>query len=138
MENKSKTKKCNLFVLIPVAVIIVLLYLFIERTLLSSFAPGPSEYRHIRARLIKAESQIKGISTGLDMYKLDTKEYPSQETGLSALLKKPDSVEGWHGPYLKENTTKDPWGREFIYKFPGKPGTYKDYDIIYHGADGLK
>ena len=152
MGNKSKTRKYNLFVLIPVA-IFVLFCLFHQ--LFTPLGPG-GRLSHIRSYIRElffpfgppsglgpyvnksdeVKDQIKYITLGLDMYKIDTGKYPSQETGLSALLIKPNGVEGWHGPYLKENITiKDPWGREFIYELPGE---HVYCDLISYGADGIK
>ncbi|MHC4269637.1 MAG: type II secretion system major pseudopilin GspG [Planctomycetota bacterium] len=85
------------------------------------------------SKITAAKAQIELISTALDMYKLDTGKYPSQGTGLSALNTKSDDVENWNGPYLKkEKVPKDPWGTDYIYKYPGEHG---DFDIISYGAD---
>ena len=82
------------------------------------------------------EAQIELFSTALNMYKLDTGKYPSHESGLSALITKPDGVENWQGPYLmKSSIPKDPWGREFIYELPGE---HVYCDLISYGADGIK
>ncbi len=88
------------------------------------------------SKITAAKAQIELISTALDMYKLDTGKYPSQNTGLGALNTKSEDVKNWDGPYLKkEKVPKDPWGSDFAYKFPGEHG---DYDIISYGADGTE
>ena len=87
---------------------------------------GP--YNHIYAK-----GDIELFSMALDRYKHDTGRYPTQESGLNALITHPQGVEGWMGPYLhKKVIPKDPWGAEYVYKYPGKHG---DYDIISYGAD---
>ena len=54
------------------------------------------------------------IPTALDLYEMDTGQYPTSEQGLDALIKEPRinpiPVE-WNGPYLKRPVLpKDPWG----------------------------
>ncbi len=81
-----------------------------------------------------AKAQIELFSTALDMYRLDTGKYPSQESGLNALLTKSDGTTNWNGPYLKKSVIpKDPWGADYVYKSPGEHG---DYDLLSFGADG--
>ncbi len=80
-----------------------------------------------------AKAQIELTSTAIEIFKLDTGKYPSQETGLQALNTKPGDVKNWKGPYMKKDKIpKDPWGVEYIYRFPG---THGDYDLISYGAD---
>ena len=47
---------------------------------------------------------------------------------------KPAEVNQWNGPYMPQDIPKDPWGREYIYKYPGEHGD--EPDIISLGADG--
>lgn len=86
------------------------------------------------SRQTVAKQQIEGFSSALEMYKLDTTRYPSQEVGLEALVTQPQGVTNWKGPYLtKRIIPKDPWGNEYVYIYPGQHG---NYDIISYGADG--
>ncbi|GAB61482.1 MAG: type II secretion system protein GspG [Candidatus Jettenia sp.] len=86
------------------------------------------------SRQTVAKQQIEGFSSALEMYKLDTTKYPTQEQGLDALVTQPQGVVNWKGPYLKKKfVPKDPWGNNYAYLYPGEHG---DYDIVSHGADG--
>ncbi|MFN3533514.1 MAG: type II secretion system major pseudopilin GspG [Candidatus Brocadia sp.] len=86
------------------------------------------------SRQTVAKQQIEGFSSALEMYKLDTTRYPTQEQGLEALVTEPQGVVNWKGPYLKKKIIpKDPWGNNYVYSYPGEHG---DYDIISYGADG--
>lgn len=86
------------------------------------------------SRQTVAKQQIEGFSSALEMYKLDTTKYPTQEQGLEALVTEPQGVVNWKGPYLKKKfIPKDPWGNNYVYVYPGEHG---DYDIISYGADG--
>jgi len=76
------------------------------------------------SRQTVAKQQVEGFGSALEMYKLDTTKYPTQEQGLEALVSEPQGVNNWKGPYLKKKfIPKDPWGHEYIYTYPGKTST---------------
>ena len=86
------------------------------------------------ARQATTKQQIEGFSNALEMYKLDTTKYPTQEQGLEALVIQPQGITSWKGSYLKKKfIPKDPWGNNYVYTYPGEHG---DYDIVSYGADG--
>lgn len=88
-----------------------------------------------KAKRTAAHAQVNSFMTALGAYKLDTGNYPSTEQGLAALRVKPnDNVNQWAGPYLPQDIPLDPWGRPYLYKFPGEHGD--EPDIISYGADG--
>ncbi|MET0003281.1 MAG: type II secretion system major pseudopilin GspG [Candidatus Thiodiazotropha sp.] len=83
-----------------------------------------------------ARVQLEELSAALDIYRLDTGNYPRSHHGLRALVERVDGVENWNGPYLKKTKLpKDPWGADYIYSFPGEHG---DYDLYSLGADGAE
>lgn len=87
------------------------------------------------ARVAKAKEDIQAIETALTMYKLDNFNYPTPETGLKALVEKPNdpNVRNWRpGGYLK-HLNKDPWGNDYQFQVPGSHG---EYDLFSFGADG--
>jgi general secretion pathway protein G len=86
-----------------------------------------------KAKQKSAQAQLQMLATALDLYHLDVGRYPSEEEGLKALYHKPDTASGWAGPYLNKDVPKDPWGRNYAYKFPGEHGPYDLYSL---GADG--
>lgn len=86
------------------------------------------------AKQTAAREQINGFMTALGMYKLDTGRFPTTEQGLQALRLRPQGVDRWDGPYLPQDIPNDPWGRPYLYKYPGEHG--EEPDIISHGADG--
>jgi len=79
-----------------------------------------------------AKTQIAMLGTALDAYRLDIGKYPAAEEGLDALRKNPGH-DTWDGPYMSKDIPKDPWGKEYIYRYPGEHG---DYDLYSMGADG--
>jgi general secretion pathway protein G len=85
-----------------------------------------------RAKSDVARIQIDSLATALDLYRLDAGSYPSQAQGLNALVRKPDGVDNWNGPYLKGAVPLDPWQRPYIYR----PGDRATYALSSLGADG--
>ena len=96
---------------------------------------APRLIHHLSAaRVQTAHIQIQQLGSILDIYKLDTGHYPSQQAGLQALVTAPAGATNWNGPYLKnKDSLTDPWGNPYQYKFPGSHG---DYDLYSYGADG--
>lgn len=89
-----------------------------------------------RAKSDSARVAVDNIGASLDLYKLDIGRYPTQTEGLQALLKTPDSVPRWNGPYLKRaEMIVDPWSNEYHYK---SPGTHGAYDLFSYGADNAE
>jgi general secretion pathway protein G len=87
-----------------------------------------------KARVTAARFQINSFMTALGAYKLETGVFPATEMGLQALRQHPQGVNGWNGPYLPQEIPVDPWGRPYLYKYPGEHGD--EPDIICYGADG--
>lgn len=71
-----------------------------------------------KARRTAARTQINGFMTALGAYKLDTGTFPTTEMGLAALRTAPPNMPMWQGPYLPKEVPKDPWGRDYAYRFP--------------------
>jgi general secretion pathway protein G len=86
------------------------------------------------ARVTAAHAQINSFMTALGTYKLDTGTFPTTEQALQALRDKPADVNQWAGPYLPQEIPLDPWGRPYLYKYPGEHGD--EPDVISYGADG--
>jgi general secretion pathway protein G len=83
-----------------------------------------------KAKVQGAQNQIVAISQALDLYRLNTDDYP--ETLLD-LVEPPSDVAGWAGPYIRRKALHDPWNNEWVYEIPGQHG---DFDLYSLGADG--
>jgi len=82
------------------------------------------------AKSDSARIQLQAIGTGIDLYRLEVGGFPPT---LEALVTRPSGADRWNGPYLKKNSLpKDPWGQDYVYRYPGEHG---DYDLLSLGAD---
>ncbi|MBS0613857.1 MAG: type II secretion system major pseudopilin GspG [Proteobacteria bacterium] len=89
-----------------------------------------------KARVTRAQSDIRAIETALDLYRLDNFKYPTTEQGLAALVKQPadPTITNYRaGGYLKA-IPKDPWNNPYLYQAPGRDGA--EYEIRSLGRDG--
>jgi general secretion pathway protein G len=87
------------------------------------------------ARVAKARQDIQAIETALTMYRLDNAKYPTTDQGLRALVQQPTdpSIRHWRpGGYVRR-ASKDPWGNDYQYVYPGTHGG--EYDLYSLGAD---
>ena len=89
-----------------------------------------------KARVTRAQSDIRAIQTALDLYRLDNFKYPTTEQGLQALVTQPNdpTITNWRAGGYLPSLPKDPWGNPYQYQSPGADG--RDYDIISYGRDG--
>ncbi|HSW51384.1 MAG TPA: type II secretion system major pseudopilin GspG [Bryobacteraceae bacterium] len=87
-----------------------------------------------KARVTAAQAQIGSFMTALNTYKMDVGVFPTTEQGLTALRTRPANMPQWGGPYLAKDLPTDPWGRSYVYRYPGENS--EDPEIISYGADG--
>jgi general secretion pathway protein G len=114
--------------LIEMLVVVTIIGLFVALV-------GPKLWSRVdSARITAARTQIANFKTALGTYKLDTSMFPTTEQGLAALRVKPADLDQWNGPYMPQDIPKDPWGHDYVYKYPGEHGD--EPDIICLGADG--
>ncbi len=82
------------------------------------------------AKVKAASSQIDRLAMAVETYYMDTNSFPDT---LDALVENNGGTAGWNGPYVKKSILKDPWGRDYVYQYPGEKG---QFDIASLGADG--
>ncbi|HVT39707.1 MAG TPA: type II secretion system major pseudopilin GspG [Gemmatimonadaceae bacterium] len=119
------------FTLIEILVVIVVIAIL--ATLVA-----PNVFQHVgAAKTATAKSQIEMLGAALDAYRLDNGSYPTTQQGLAALWEKPtlDPPTNWRAPYLRKPVPLDPWGRAYVYQFPGQQNP-QGYDLVSYGADG--
>jgi len=115
------------FTLLELLVVMVIIGLLVGYVAPKYFSQvGKSEVK-------AAQAQIDAIEKALDQYRLDVGSYPVTEQGLASLTVRPTNEVKWQGPYLKKMAPPDPWGRPYIYKYPGE---HAEFDLLSYGKDG--
>jgi len=71
-----------------------------------------------------AWSDMQVLIKLIEKYKTDKGTYPPNLAALSGITLPPD---------VKSIPQKDPWGRPYVYAFPG---TYGEYDLVCYGQNG--
>jgi general secretion pathway protein G len=126
-ETEVKTYESG-FTLLELLVVMVIIGLLVGYV-------APKYFSQVGKSEVKvAKAQIESLSKALDMYRLDVGHYPTADSGLGALVTKPNSETRWAGPYLSKGVPLDPWGFQYQYRIPGAAGD--EYDIITYGRDG--
>ena len=127
MKIEMRRRRSKAFTLIELLAVIAIL------GLIATFAV-PQVLKWVSgARSDSARIQIENLGINIDLYRLDVGSYPPT---LEALIEKPSGVDRWDGPYLKKKIIpKDPWGNDYVYRYPGNNG---DYDLISLGADNTE
>ncbi len=88
------------------------------------------------ARDKAAEAKIREFSAKLEAYRMVAGMYPTEQQGLDALVEKPTSApepRRWKQQFRR--LPKDPWGDEYVYKYPGSKDQ-RTFEIICLGEDG--
>jgi general secretion pathway protein G len=116
------------FTLLELMVVLLIL------ALLGSIA-APQVMRHLgKAKTQTAKIQVNALASSVDFFHMDVGRYPTQQEGLKSLTERPPGETNWDGPYLKQaDSLIDPWGRPYVYRFPGQHGAFDIYTL---GPDG--
>ena len=121
VRTRKKTRGFTLVELLLVLVILALIGGLVLPNII-----GKAEGAKVKA----AGSQISRLAMAVESFYLDTGTTPDN---LDDLVNESGGVEGWNGPYVKPSSLKDPWGREYVYNYPGEHG---EFDLYSLGADG--
>jgi general secretion pathway protein G len=130
VSRRGRHERAGGFTLIEIMVVVVIIGLLaavIVPTVISKVD---------EARVAKTKQDIQSLETALTMFRLDNSKYPTTEQGLAALVTQPTdpSIKHWRpGGYL-QRVSKDPWGNDYQYVYPGTHG--HEYDLFSYGADG--
>lgn len=127
VSMRMRSRRPNGYTLVELLVVLAILGLLVALA-----APRVIKYLG-SAKSDTARIQIEKLGGVLDLYRLETGRYPSEQEGLQALVEKPAQDDAWNGPYLKNRESlTDPWGDLYVYRMPGEHG---EYDLYTLGAD---
>jgi general secretion pathway protein G len=132
MKRYSFLNCKNAFTLIEILLVVVII-----STLAAMVIPRLTGRSQQAKEAIAAADITINIPTALKLYELDNGRFPTTEQGLKALISKPKKSpvpQNWNGPYLERESFRDPWGREYLYRYPGKHGP--DFDLYSLGSSG--
>lgn len=130
-NNTEKPKRSNRYEIIHCLTLVVILFCLVH-LIISVFTPKISKPHGGSRKPLHTKTGIFTIVRAMDMYEMDTRQYPSEEHGLAVLLKDPGII-GWDGPYMRQKKIpKDGWGRPFRYRLIDKT-----YVITSAGRDGI-
>jgi general secretion pathway protein G len=97
----------------------------------------PNVFKHLsQSKSQIARLQIAEFEGALQMFAFDVGRYPTNAEGLEALVSNPGNLDAWKGPYLKKTLPMDPWGKPYLYRFPGTHNN--EFDLFSYGPDGVE
>lgn len=121
------------FTLIEIMVVVVIIGV-LGAIVVPQFMSRPDQ-----AKVTAARTDIQAISTALEMYRLDTFNYPSTQQGLEALVTRPSGTplaRNWNPQGYLKSLPVDPWGTPYQYLNPGTHSA--GYNLFSFGADGVQ
>jgi general secretion pathway protein G len=129
MDMKSKRNRRRAFSLMELLLVLVIL------GVLAALVVPKFANRSQQARETAAKADVSSIETAIGAFEIDNGRYPSTEEGLEALISSPSGLDAWRGPYLSRGLPKDPWGNEYVYRYPGQENP-DGFDLYSLGPDG--
>ncbi|TAE92089.1 MAG: type II secretion system protein GspG [Verrucomicrobia bacterium] len=88
------------------------------------------------AAIQRVKGDFNSLGSVLKMYKINNGFYPSTSQGLNALVTRPSgspAPKSWTA--LADRVPLDPWGLEYVYRFPGSK-VATEFELITRGKDG--
>ena len=127
---RPRRRRTDGFTLLEIIIVIAII------GLLASFVVQNLAGQVDKARLTKAQADVRALEAALNMYKLDNFQYPSTEQGLRALKEHPTlppEARNWRAGGYVSSMPADPWGNPYQYLSPGQHGAF---DVFSLGRDG--
>ena len=128
-RHRGRYPRTRGFTLIEIMVVVIIIGLLAAVIV-------PSVMKRVDdAKVAKAKEDIQSLETALTMYYMDNSKYPTNDQGLTALVTQPTdpTIKNWKAGGYIERISKDPWGNDYVFTFPGAHG--KAYDLCSLGAD---
>ena len=130
LARRGQVTRRSGFTLIELLLVLVIL------TALAAIVTPKFTKRSEQARITAARTQISQFEVALEAFEIDLGRYPTTSEGLRALVERPTSdADEWQQPYLRRAVPKDPWGNDYVYRYPGQYNQ-EGYDMYSTGPDG--
>jgi general secretion pathway protein G len=87
------------------------------------------------AAIQRVKGDFNSLGSVLKMYKINNGFYPSTAQGLKALVTRPSGApipRSWTA--LADRVPLDPWGQEYVYRFPGSKNP-SEFELVTRGKD---
>jgi len=112
--TRKKIKKHNKYGFTMVELMAVLIILGLLATLVVTKVASKID----QAREKTTKANLKMLHSAVNMFKMDTGRYPTEDEGLTALIQQPSDVTTWaRGGYLETTEIpKDGWGNDYVYE----------------------
>ncbi len=114
--------------------LIELLLVLVILTALAAVVVPKFTRRSEQARITAANTDISNLGLALDAFEIDVSRLPTTSEGLGALIEQPVNGVGWNGPYIKKGIPEDPWGKPYVYQYPGQHND-RGYDLYSYGPN---
>jgi general secretion pathway protein G len=129
-HNVALRRQLSGFTLIEIMVVVVIIGLL-------AAIVAPNVIRQLdRATVTRAQTDIRTINSTLKQFRMDHYRYPTEQEGLGILTGVAPAISEIDERKLVEyldDLPKDPWGAQYLYRYPGE---HDEYDIFTYGADG--
>lgn len=123
IHYRSFRSPTRAFTLVELMVVVVILGL-----LATIVTVSVSDYL-VKGKQTAARAEISQITTALQLYYTEFDRYPDNDEGLQALKR----ISPQHPQGILQGDLLDPWGRPYVYVYPGLHGVF---DVVSFGADG--
>jgi general secretion pathway protein G len=116
------------FTLMEVLLVLVIL------VVLASLAVNVFSGTQDKADRSAAAAQVGLYKRAIDLYRLNTRQYPADLQELVTKPSDPTLATRWGGPYM-DKIAKDPWDNDYQFAAPGKHNP-DSFDVWSAGPDG--
>ncbi|MFZ9941872.1 MAG: type II secretion system protein GspG [Luteolibacter sp.] len=117
--NPTKLRRRQGFTLLEMVIVLGIIAMIMGGAIFAMRGIGS------QAKPTQAKSDINAFLSALSMYKINKGRYPTTQEGLKRLAE----------TKAMTKINQDPWGRDYIYRYPGKIDK-SEPEIISLGEDG--
>lgn len=130
MKRTRINRRAGAFTLIELLLVMVIITIL--ATILVPKVVGHLE----KAKITAAQADLSTLKQSLTAFYIDNGRYPTTSEGLGALITMPAGCDPTHWVKTLDKSTipLDPWGHQYVYRFPGSNGD--DFDLLSTGPTG--